>query len=137
MTIVYAIATPRGPKGRPAANAITWQRALNSPHRIQRSDRPAATWSHPSVRSTLLAMPRTAKTHSRGPVGAHFCPSNSTTKSCPVTASVAKIATETKLTNDSAEAHDRLSSPKSSLSLLSPDDATLCKGSVRMLSTLL
>ena len=89
------------------------------------------------VRSTLWAMPRTAKMHSSGPAGAHFCPSSSTTKSCPVTASTAKAGAEKKLNDDSASVQDRLSSSTSLRSLLRLEAAMLCSGSVRMLSTLL
>ena len=82
-------------------------------------------------------MPRTAKIHSSGPAGAHFSPSNITTKSCAVTASTENIAAEKKVNDDSAVVQDRLSSSTLFLSLLRPDTAMLCRGSVRMAGTLL
>ena len=82
-------------------------------------------------------MPLTAKMHKSGPAGAHFGPSNITTKSCPVTASIANAMEEKKVSDDSAIAQDRLSSSRSFLSLLRPETAMLCNGSVRMLSRLL
>src|SRR5688572_29356892 len=100
--------------------------ALKNPHRIQRSDLPAATCSHPSVRSTTWAMPLTAKMHNRGPAGAHFCPSSITTTSCPVTARPANASMEKKVNDDSAAAHDRLSSSTLLRSLLKLDTATSC-----------
>ena len=84
------------------------------------------------VRSMLWAMPRTAKMHSSGPAGAHFCPSSSTTKSCPTTARVAKAIAEKKLNVDSAVSQVRFSPAMSDLSLLRVEAAMLCAGSARM-----